>query len=114
MLTYEEKKSEFEKSIWWAATDKKKVWFRKNNKISMTFTLHGNGVVFHKPHIFHQQRHSLTSQSSNAFFSTYVNIIARFSDPDRGIDPGRGEGQRVRGSIGSNRGSTGGIDPVYI
>ena len=38
----------------------------------------------------------------------------RFSDPARGIDPGRGEGQRVRGSTGSNRGSTGGIDPVYI
>ena len=39
---------------------------------------------------------------------------SRFSDPARGIDPGRGEGQRVRGSTGSNRGSTGGIDPVYI
>ena len=38
----------------------------------------------------------------------------RFLDPDRGIDSERGEGQRVRGSTGSNRGSTGGIDPVYI
>ena len=38
----------------------------------------------------------------------------RFLDLARGIDLGRGEGQRVRGSTGSNRGSTGGIDPVYI
>ena len=40
--------------------------------------------------------------------------LSRFSDPDRGIDPERGEGQRVRGSTGSNWGSTGGIDPIYI
>ena len=46
--------------------------------------------------------------SSQRLYST------RFSDPTRGIDPGRGKGQRVRGSTGSNRGSTGGIDPVYI
>ena len=39
--------------------------------------------------------------------------LARFSDPVRGIDLGREEGQRVKGSTGSNRGSTGGIDPVY-
>ena len=39
---------------------------------------------------------------------------ARFSEPARGIEPGRGEGQRVRGLTGSNRGSTGQIDPVYI
>ena len=39
---------------------------------------------------------------------------SRFSDPARVIDPGRGEGQRVRGSTGSNRGSTERIDPVYI
>ena len=41
-------------------------------------------------------------------------IRARFSDPVRGIDLGRGEGQRVRGSTGSNQDSTGGIDPDYI
>ena len=45
------------------------------------------------------------------FNGTY---FARFSDPARGIDPGRGEGQRVRGSTWLNRGSTGQIDPVYI
>ena len=44
----------------------------------------------------------------------HVFALARFSDPARGIDLGRGEGQRVRGSTGSNRGSTGRIDPVYI
>ena len=41
-------------------------------------------------------------------------IKSRFSDPARGIDPMRGEGQRVRGSTGSNQGSTGKIDSVYI
>ena len=46
--------------------------------------------------------------------SKSISLIPRFSDPARGIDPGREEGQRVRGSTGSNRGSTGGIDPVYI
>ena len=43
-----------------------------------------------------------------------LHFKLRFSDPARGIDPGRGEGQRVRGSTGSNRGSTGRIDPVNI
>ena len=50
----------------------------------------------------------------------YYMFFPRFLDPARGIDPGRGKGQRVRGSTGSNRGSTGsnrgsteGIDPVY-
>ena len=53
------------------------------------------------------------------YFERYGNKISllfnpRFSDPAWGIDPGRGEGQRVKGSIGSNRGSIKGIDPVYI
>ena len=34
--------------------------------------------------------------------------------PDPSIDSGRGKGQRVRDSTGSNRGSTEGINPVYI
>ena len=41
-------------------------------------------------------------------------FLAKVFRPARGIDPGRGEGQRARGSTGLNRASTGGIDPVYI
>ena len=37
------------------------------------------------------------------FFGIYSLCCPRFSDPAHGIDPGRGEGQRVRGSTGSNR-----------
>ena len=44
----------------------------------------------------------------------FTSFLSRFSDPIQGIDMGRGEGQRVRGSTRSNRGSTGRIDPVYI
>ena len=46
--------------------------------------------------------------------TNFIYYFPRFSDPARGIDPGRGGGQRVRGSTGSNRGSTGQIDPIYI
>ena len=44
----------------------------------------------------------------------FTLFLSRFSDPIQGIDLGNGEGQKIRGSTGSNRGSTGGIDPVYI
>ena len=37
-----------------------------------------------------------------------------FQTQSRDIGSGRGGGQRVRSSIGSNRGSLGGIDSVYI